>query len=245
MPKKSVKLPGVRGATPRGRDFLDSRHSADVSDLSTAIPLSSSLAGTSRSPLEAEVSASLLASRDDWNVQSAEEIIAEVKRCVQARKPWREEVDEAEMMEKRNRERQEGIDGSFQIILPDNGVRSMEDQLSRRLRAQLLGEEDLGSDALAASFQAPKQEEGKGKAGGRKNLRTPWYLHPKVWFSGEMGKDPSEEDSKGFPYDTLILGEGAAKKKTEDALDKMIKESAFVEAYKQHMQGSRLPHFLQ
>lgn len=222
MPKKSVKLPGVRGATPRGRDFLDSRQSANVSDLSTAVPFSSSLAGTSRSPLEAEASASLLASSDaDWNVQSAEEIIAEVKRCVQARKPWREEVDEALLMEKRNRERQEGIDGSFQIILPDNGVRSMEDQLSRRLRAQLLGEEDLGPEP---PLQAPKQEESKAKAGSRKNRRTPWYLHPKVWFSGEMGKDPSEEDSKGFPYDTQILGEGTAKKKTEDVLDKIIKD---------------------
>jgi len=244
MPKKkSVTLPSVRGATPRGKDFLNSR--ADVSELSTTAPLSGSLAGTSRSPLEAEVSPSLLASSDDWTVQSPEDIIAEVKRCVQARKPWREEVDEALLMEKRNRERQEGIDGGFQIILPDNGVRSMEDQLSRRLRAQLLGEEDSGPDNLAASFQGPKQDEAKAKAGGRKNLRNPWYLSPNVWFSGDMGKDPNEEDSKGFPYDTMILGEGVAKKKNENLLDNAIKESAFVEAYKQHMQGYRLPHFLQ
>lgn len=269
MPKKqkpaSVKLPNVPGATPRS--VQDSRHgaSAQASEMSTVLPPSTSLAGTSRSPLEAGVSADLLTASEEWNVQSVEEIIKEVRRSVQARKPWREEVDEAQLEQQRKSERQVDNDRGYHIILPDNRIRAIEDQLDRRLRAQLLGE-DVGEDqekelTKDTQSQSGGRDDAKAKAKakpakaakpqGPKRVRNPWYIDPQIWFSGEVGKDPNEMSSGGFPYDTLILGDAAAQAAPPSAEELELRRdkenTQIIDGYRKHLQGqnARIPHFLQ
>eukprot|EP00931_Biecheleriopsis_adriatica_P114709 TRINITY_DN90621_c0_g1_i1.p1 TRINITY_DN90621_c0_g1~~TRINITY_DN90621_c0_g1_i1.p1 ORF type:complete len:276 (-),score=73.68 TRINITY_DN90621_c0_g1_i1:12-839(-) len=272
MPKKkspSVKLPSVPGATPR--THKDSSHGASAlqaSDMSTVLPSSISWAGTSRSPLEAGISADLLTASEEWNVQECEEIIAEVRRCVQARKPWREEVDEAQLEQQRKSERQVDNDRGYHIILPDNRIRAIEDELDKRLRAQLLGE-DLGDDQQKelgkdAHSQSGGRDDSKPKAKakpaksvkaakpqGPKRVRNPWYINPNIWFSGEVGKDPNEVSSGGFPYDTLILGDAAAPpmppREEELELKRDKDNTQIIDGYRKHLQAqnARIPHFLQ
>jgi len=273
MPKKRVLLPDVFGATPRGdasvgrvlwdpnAAFDSAQASAQASDLSTTLPSS-----RESRRLEGEFSADFqqTSDGDDWIVQTPEEIINEVRRSVQARKPWREEIDEEALEEKRKNEKQERVDRGFHIILPDNRVRAMEDQLSRRLRAQLLGEEEDDEAAPEVSTANPQltaaQRREERARGLRPKARNPWYLPPKIWYSGKVGKDPNQISSGGFPYDAQIMGDAAAPKPPHNEeqetrsyddgvprqLTKRDKETLqIVEHYKNYMKGQRLPHFLQ
>merc|ERR1719413_268132 len=102
------------------------RHLSQLVDSSLDMP---SIFGSSGDP-----------SATDWEVQSPEAIIQEVKQRVHERKPWRHELDESVLERRRQNERQGRLERGYHIILPDNRVRAMEDQLSKRVRAQLLGE---------------------------------------------------------------------------------------------------------
>eukprot|EP00929_Paragymnodinium_shiwhaense_P013047 TRINITY_DN120902_c0_g1_i1.p1 TRINITY_DN120902_c0_g1~~TRINITY_DN120902_c0_g1_i1.p1 ORF type:complete len:278 (-),score=71.17 TRINITY_DN120902_c0_g1_i1:127-960(-) len=146
------------------------------------------------------------AATEDWKVQDPEDIIKEAKRSIHARKPWRSEVDDSLLDKRRQTERR--LDRGYHIILPDNRVRSMEEQLSRRVRAQLLGEDvplDLGTGSSGSGSQSARTR-GDDKAKARKTaLRAPWYLPANEWFNKEAKKKGQEDSSIGFPYDFAIL----------------------------------------
>lgn len=274
MPRKKPQAPkSARGAdiflSERARlDFAraDLQRSSllgnEPSDLSTCLPASISV-GDVKSLSEAldrslDISAALGPGRGDtgeneWDVQSQEEILRTARRCVQEKKPWREEVDDASLERRRQTDR---IDRGYLIILPDNRVRPMDAQLSRRVRAQLLGEEEVPEvPALAA---APRRQEEK-KPRGPRRMRNPWYLSPGEWFAKNAATDPGKGEVGRFPYDQMLRGEAPAKSGASVVADEQEpsgdgphrltqreKETLqIVEAYKQHMKGSRLPHFLQ
>mmetsp|Transcript_129321 Transcript_129321/g.374484 ORF Transcript_129321/g.374484 Transcript_129321/m.374484 type:complete len:279 (+) Transcript_129321:1-837(+) len=181
----------------------------------------------------------------EWEVQSKEDIIKEVKQHVQALRPWRPEFDEAAFERRREEERQERIDRGFLIILPDNRVRTMDTLLSRRVRAQLLGEEEVPE---VARLPPPARREEKTK---KLKARTPWYLPPETWFNPNAAKGRREGSSGSFPYDSHAYhggGDGGGPEDNPDGPQRLTQREKetlqIVEAYKQHMKGSRLPHFL-
>mmetsp|Transcript_30599 Transcript_30599/g.49205 ORF Transcript_30599/g.49205 Transcript_30599/m.49205 type:complete len:257 (+) Transcript_30599:48-818(+) len=245
MPKKKVpvKLPKVSAS-----------FSAVSASVSTEVPQSSV---SSRNPFDADIS-ELLASKDDWSVQEPSEIIQEAKKSVQARKPWR-----SEEATKVKRDLEDAVEGCH-IILPDNRVVAVESQLSRRLVDELLGnvpremKKVLTSQEEEVDFKLPSKPRRRqapdevylgdeSKKSPQKKMRNPWYLPPKVWYSGQMGKDPNEDLGLGFPYDTF-LGESRPARPLEEEPAVMEKDiSVFLETAKKHFQasGHRLPHFLQ
>ncbi|CAJ1458116.1 unnamed protein product, partial [Effrenium voratum] len=196
---------------------------------------------------------------DEWSIQGPEDIIQEAKRSVQARKQCPEPDD---ALETKPWEHQDTADKGYHIILPDNRVVAVENQLSRRLCDELLGnaprepkvKEELElREPKPRRRQAPDEvyitepEEPDRALGGRRKMRNPWYLPPTVWYNGEMGKDPKEQAPLGFPYDTL-LGEsrhGPPQDEAPPIGDKDI--SQLLDTAKKHFQaqGHRLPHFLQ
>lgn len=244
MPKKKVpvKLPKVSASF------------SAVASVSTEVPQSSV---SSRNPFDADIS-ELLASKDDWSVQEPSEIIQEAKKSVQARKPWR-----SEEATKVKRDLEDAVEGCH-IILPDNRVVAVESQLSRRLVDELLGnvpremKKVLTSQEEEVDFKLPSKPRRRqapdevylgdeSKKSPQKKMRNPWYLPPKVWYSGQMGKDPNEDLGLGFPYDTF-LGESRPARPLEEEPAVMDKDiSVFLETAKKHFQasGHRLPHFLQ
>merc|ERR1719356_546698 len=130
----------------------------------------------------------------------------------------------------------------------------MDAQISRRVRAQLMGEEEVPEPAPLPPQRRP--DEGRGGPKGPRRPRNPWYLPPSTWYSSKAAKDVSDGNSGSFPYDSQILGEGSSGLPPSDEADpggdgphrltQREKETLqIVEAYKQHMKGSRLPHFLQ
>mmetsp|Transcript_19040 Transcript_19040/g.38446 ORF Transcript_19040/g.38446 Transcript_19040/m.38446 type:complete len:276 (-) Transcript_19040:101-928(-) len=194
----------------------------------------------------------------DWQVQSQDEIIKEVRQFVQAQKPWREEFDESVLERRREAERQERVDRGFMIILPDNRVRAIDTHLSARVHAQLLGEEEVPEPAPLPPPRPRRQDDSKKPRTARK-FRNPWYLPPSSWFSNNAAHDPGAHQDGSFPYDTQIFrsesasyaGGGIGQSEDGEAgdgphrLTQREKETLqIVEAYKQHMKGSRLPHFL-
>lgn len=273
MPKKKsqpVQLPEVK------HTGYNSGNVTWASQTSTAFPHSTSLHGQSGSRFEADFSSEFLTgSTVDWEIQSPEDIIQEVKSCVQARKPWRQEVDEEQLESHRHASKHDRSDGGFHIILPDNRVRAVEDHINRRLRAQLLGEEvseALLESALprAPNKQPPWNRRPQLQGQTPRRVRNPWYLPSTIWFTEQVGVDPFAVGSGGFPYDTRILGKAAAPKqasasqkqasyKDEDSrpydennprpLTQKEKESLQSAEFRKWMkvqyEGSRLPHCLQ
>mmetsp|Transcript_65838 Transcript_65838/g.122836 ORF Transcript_65838/g.122836 Transcript_65838/m.122836 type:complete len:270 (-) Transcript_65838:81-890(-) len=186
-PRGSSKslLPDIRGSTPRGS-------SKSVTDGST-LPVpevavrdsskQSSRSATSQGEVDLDVT--------EPQVQTTEEIRNEVRKLVHSRKPWRGEYDEAVLEERSHMEREDVIDRSFHIILPDNRVRAVEDRLSRRIRAQLLGEPEPIPEGTTLRFGAsavalPKRTQ---------KPRNPWYLPAHKWYSGANGSDVIEDGS--------------------------------------------------
>jgi len=190
----------------------------------------------------------------NWEVQSKEDILAEVRQHVQAQKPWREELDDDIFEKRRTSERRERMDRGYLIILPDNRVRAMDTMLSKRVRAQLLDEQE-NTEMTSPSAWHRRPDENKPR--GPRRFRNPWYLPPSSWYSNKAAKDDLEGQGGSFPYDSQILrgeratGTGAADEQDASGdgphqLTQREKETLHVvEAYKQHMKGSRLPHFLQ
>merc|ERR1712217_321245 len=137
----------------------------------------------------------------DWEVQPPEAIIQEVKQRVHERKPGRHELDESVLERRRQNDRQGRLDRGYHIILPDNRVRAMEDQLSRRVRAQLL-DEDPEPQPIAPTKKNSQEEELAKK--GRRKVRNPWYQPAHTWYC-KATKDMGVERGGGFPYDSQIL----------------------------------------
>lgn len=148
-------------------------------------------------------SAGATESVDEWQVQSVEAIIQDVKQRVHERKPWRKELDDEVLERRRQNERQGRLDRGYHIILPDNRVRAMEDQLSRRVRAELLGEEVPVETATAVPPANTRRAEASKAKAVRKG-GNPWYLPSKSWYSKSATKD-GESQGLGFPYDSQIL----------------------------------------
>uniref|UniRef100_A0A7S2NHD1 Uncharacterized protein n=1 Tax=Zooxanthella nutricula TaxID=1333877 RepID=A0A7S2NHD1_9DINO len=131
----------------------------------------------------------------------------------------------------------------------------MDTQISRRVRAQLLGEEDVTETAP----QPPARAREDGRPKGPRRVRNPWYLPPETWYSKSAATDPGEGRGGGFPYADQILGggqagsgggAGKASDEGEAGGDRPLTQREtdsleIVQAYKQYMKGSRLPHFLQ
>lgn len=175
---------------------------------------------------------------DEWEVQTPDDILDEVRYAVQARKPWRELPDDS-LLEKKSH-----IDCGRNIPLPDIRVRLIEDELSLRVRCELLNEE------LPPLAHRQLPEKKKSNKGTRK-VQNPWYLPAKKWYLPGAGKieDPDER-SVDFPYAHVIwnLSEQPKKDEHTESLKQaylMNKDTVtMVEAYKQFMRGHRLPHFL-
>jgi len=192
---------------------------------------------------------------DGLAVSSPEMVLKDVKKYVRERKPWLQEVDDA-LLERRRKE--ERTDPGCLIILPDNRVRSVDDQLNRRIRAMLLGEE-----APETTHTAPKDAD-KKKEQQRRKVRNPWYVSPDQWFSEKalMGADEADD---GFPYDNLEKATSATDEQNTEAkeyIDKTEQEEGakphrltkeekenlgLCDKFRQYVlkEGGRLPHFLQ
>jgi len=199
----------------------------------------------------------------EWQVQSKEDILQDVKKAVLERRPWHreEDLDDAFLERRRRSERELRGDSGIHIILPDNRVRAMEDQLGSRIRAELLGEEEGFEHAVSAPSCLRRADESRAKAKAARRPRNPWYLPASYWYNPEALKDPSAERGGGFPYDSQILpkdqveSRDAEEQEREDspggegrvrALTRREKETLqIVEAYKAYIKGHRLPHFLQ
>ncbi|CAE7525029.1 unnamed protein product [Symbiodinium natans] len=89
-------------------------------------------------PFEHDVSADLFSYKDDWSIQAPEEIIQEAKRSVQGRRPGRADDVDA-LLKTKPWGKEDPSEKGYHIILPDNRVVSVENQLNRRLREELLG----------------------------------------------------------------------------------------------------------
>jgi len=282
MPKKrpnnGVILPKVPGATPRqgkapsawikhGISEVSTNIGASMShgfssDMSTHVPsmsleeavgLSQLLDNAFELPKDFDSVGGL--SEDGLAVSSPEMVLKDVKKYVRERKPWLQEVDDA-LLERRRKE--ERADPGCLIILPDNRVRSVDDQLNRRIRAMLLGEE-----APETTHTAPKEAD-KKKEQQRRKIRNPWYVSPDQWYS-EKALMGSDEQDDGFPYDNLEKATSATDELNADAkefidqteekegskphrLTHNEKESlGLCEKFRQYVikEGARLPHFLQ
>lgn len=236
----------------------------EPSEVSTALPASISRedARNISEALERAVqvpstfAAGVVGLTGDWEVQSPEEIIHEVQKRVQERTPWSGSFDDSAMEKRRETERKTRLDHACHILLPDNRVRAMEEQLSRRVRAQLLDEEEPPEPAPQPTHhrtpRGQKKETGKPK---KKVVRNPWYLPAKTWYDPKANMDTSEGAGGGFPYDSQSRPE-PAREEEEDAgagsddkpryLTRKDKESLqSVQAFVSFMKGQRLPYFLQ
>mmetsp|Transcript_22931 Transcript_22931/g.42491 ORF Transcript_22931/g.42491 Transcript_22931/m.42491 type:complete len:294 (+) Transcript_22931:76-957(+) len=227
------------------------------SDLSTTLPSSSREEGRTVSrdfAYESRdgFSATRDSSAEDWQVQSPEEIIRDVKRYVHAMKPWRQELDDSILEKRRYQEKQDRLDRVFHILLPDNRVRAMEDELSTRVRGQILDDEEPKVEPVAAPPPQQRRLLEDIKAKGHKKVKNPWYMPAASWHKNTAAENTGDV-RETFPYANVILGLG------EEPKSKSVDEQAdpreltvhqketlgIVEAYKQYMKGSRLPHFLQ
>lgn len=282
MPKKrpnnGVRLPQVPGATPRqgkapsawikhGISEISTHPGASLShhgfssEMSTHVPsmsleeavgLSQLLDSAFELPKDFDSVGGL--SDDGLAVSSPEMVLKDVKKYVRERKPWLQEVDDA-LLERRRKE--ERSDPGCLIILPDNRVRSVDDQLNRRIKAMLLGEEP------PETHTAPKEAD-KKKEQQRRKVRNPWYVSPDQWYS-EKALMGSDEQDDGFPYDNLDKANSDTDEQNADAkefIDQTEEKEGgkphrltahekeqlgLCEKFRQYMlkEGARLPHFLQ
>jgi len=199
--------------------------------LDDSLQMTSGLGVTSASAYNAE---------NDWQEQEIEEIIAEVTRSVQEKKPWRQKLDDSVLDHKHN-ERQDRLERGFHIILPDNRVRVMEDELTYRVRCSL-----LGVDPQEGEPPPPPRRPDKSKA---KNLRmraNPWYLKPKLWYDlkERQKAEAEQEDSNDFPYANVILNLPEDLKNDEAPAQPTPFMKENLDMYKAYLKGNRLPHFL-
>lgn len=194
-----------------------------------------------------------------WDVQSKEDILKEVKQQVQAQKPWRQYVDEAEMERRRKSDRQDRMGGGFFVIMPDHRVRAMDTMISRRVRAQLFDDKEDSDDLASSSRRSRRRKDARsveeGKPKPTRKVRNPWYLPAQTWYTKQKGKDVADSELGRFPYDVEILRAQGLHGGTDDDNDHRldgrppkkvaeIESLQIVDAYKQHMRGLRLPHFL-
>jgi len=237
----------------------------EPSELSTAVPASISRedARNISEVLESTIqvpsafSSGIGGLAGDWEVQSPEDIIREVQKRVQERKPWCGTFDESAMEKRRQTERQGRLDNACHILLPDNRVLAMEEQLSRRVRAQLLDEEEVPEPAPQPAHRTPRGQK-REVPRPKKVVRNPWYLPAKTWYDSKAHMDKSDGGGGGFPYDsqTMRTAPEPAREEEEDAgsggddkpryLTRRDKESLqSVQAFVTFMKGQRLPYFLQ
>lgn len=193
---------------------------------------------------------------DALAISSPETILRDVKKYVRERNPHLEEVDDA-LLERRRKE--ERSDPGCLIILPDNRVRSVGDQLNRRIRATLLGE-DIPETPIAPP---PKRVE-EQKKDGFKRIRNPWYIDSKHWYSADAMRS-ADDDQDVNPYESLAKANATTdeastevKELIENSDDKEggrprrltehDKETLpIVDSYRRFVirdAGARLPHFL-
>mmetsp|Transcript_7362 Transcript_7362/g.16108 ORF Transcript_7362/g.16108 Transcript_7362/m.16108 type:complete len:252 (-) Transcript_7362:77-832(-) len=217
--KKPLTLPGIIGASPRGEPA-----SAGHGARRESIPRSGRRQKadyprkeqqdrfTAAHQLDLEPDSPTVlqapeATADDMDpeVQDVQDIIQEVRKLVHTQKPWRGEYDEAVLERRAISERQEFYDRSFHIILPDNRVRAVEDRLSRRIRAQLLGEPEPSADQAGTLRFAESGLHSPRRAQARP--RAPWYLPAHSWYNRSSSKDVLGADgrrSSELPYYTQI-----------------------------------------
>jgi hypothetical protein len=178
---------------------------------------------------------------NDWEVQSVAEIVDEVTRVVQERKPWRHRLDDSVLNIKHN-ERQDRLERGFHIILPDNRVRVMEDELSYRVRCSLL---DISPDE--AEPPPPPRRPERYRSKHQRMRSNPWYLKATSWYCPKerLKAEADQEDSNDFPYANVILNLPADRKNDEPPPAQMKEfQKENLDMYKAWMKGSRLPHFL-
>jgi len=183
---------------------------------------------------------------DQWEVQNVDEILDEVKQCVYERKPWRQMLDDS-VLDHRHNERLDREQRGFHIILPDNRVRVMEDELSFRVRSQLLESEDVTPDPPPM----PRRPD-KNKMKNQRMRMNPWYLKPKSWYKDKLKAENDEESNNNFPYADVVLNlpPGAQVDESSSAQVLTTHQKENLDIYKLyvkdlHMKGFRLPHFLQ
>lgn len=259
MPKRdtTLRLPAVHGAN--GGTGSKDRHvvfgpaslGGDDHGFSSAAPLSELSTAPVMSIEDARALSSLLddsiempldfnAARErggnaSFEVQTPEQIIQEVKRCVQERRPGRVELDDEALEKRRQHERQDRMDHGSLIILPDNRVCAMEDQLSRRVRALLLEEEELPEPAAPAALVRRKGDASAPKA--RSKPQNPWYLPAKSWYG--KGADVKESAACAAKASSAEDGIHCLSQKDKESLDIVIE-------YKKHLAHirARLPQCL-
>eukprot|EP00927_Polykrikos_kofoidii_P071729 TRINITY_DN67961_c0_g1_i1.p1 TRINITY_DN67961_c0_g1~~TRINITY_DN67961_c0_g1_i1.p1 ORF type:complete len:289 (-),score=56.67 TRINITY_DN67961_c0_g1_i1:38-871(-) len=277
MPKKkaaSISQAVGRGASQRRTDFSGTPSPFQAGSQSTSVGPTLLSAEDARS-LAHFVDSSLDIPSvfgasdflDDWKVQSPEAVIEDVRQRVQEKKPWMKEIDESMLETRRLSERQSRMDRGYHIILPDNRVRSMEGKLSRRIRAELLGEELPPESASSTTHPGQQATHARRADDARKkpaHISNPWYLPPQTWFSDQAAKNDTGDRGVGFPYDDQILkaegryqralanGEiGPVKVDDEEIRPLTQREKETLQSvswYRAHMKGPpamRLPLFLQ
>jgi len=172
---------------------------------------------------------------NEWEVQSPEQILEDVKKSVYSRKPWRQQPDDS-LLEQRVR-----CHDWTPIPLPDNRVRLHEEQLSVRARCQLLNM-DLPPPEAPEIVRKPK-------AKGINKVPNPWYLPAKKWYSLQEHLRSLEDRGCNFPYANEVYnlnGESDTLENSDPQRFAQLPKDTFgtVEAYKKYMNGARLPHFL-
>jgi len=130
---------------------------------------------------------------DSWDIQGPDDIIKDVMRHVELRKPWRPKLDDS-ILDKKHNDAQDRMEHGFHIILPDNRVRLMEDELSYRTRASLLDMEVQDAPPPTPPMR-PKQSDVKSK----KMKANPWYLKPATWYTLKDNA-AAEENLSDFAY---------------------------------------------
>lgn len=186
----------------------------------------------------------------DWNVQSAEEHLQDVHRRVQEKKPWRGQLDDSVL----TRRQGGGLDRGCHIILPDNRVRTTEDTLSSRVRAQLLDEDPVAAEAAAkARAQVRRPLPSQRKAPGRRGASSAKASgRPDGGVAAGAGGDGT--GGVGFPYSSQPFRHGVP---DDDAKDDIETKRPLTQAQREGLQicieyrqyckkeGLRLPHVLQ
>lgn len=176
---------------------------------------------------------------NDWQVQSPEDILIHAEELVHRRRPAWGTLDDSLLVARQDFK--DRSSGGCHIILPDNRVRAMEDQLSQRVRAQLLGEQGPEMTPLAPK-PIRRRKEADSRPRAPPKPRTPWYLPAEKWFSKEASGEDAEKGG-GFPYDGRYNARQAAEEEGNvDGGPPSQKEKdslQIVEAYKQYMKEDK------
>jgi len=216
--KKPHELPKLNSTFSTSRDdlkraspgyaSLSTTHGPDISSLSEEDVRNLSHFVDSSLDMPSIFGAGTESDTSEWNIQSQAEILEEVKKAVHSRKPWRKELDDSVLEQRQHDERQGRMDRGYHIILPDTRVRTIDDQLSRRVRAQLLGE-PLAEQTLTApqSARARLQDERKNAS----KFNNPWYMKSRAWFDKQERNDASALVKFGADGKTYYCGRNVGK----------------------------------